>query len=127
MIKCTQAERDFLDRLYKEEPELLPSNEGIDNFPGYYTHWNVIIKRCAECGVEGYSECPTELIVRLANQKYDADKDLALLEAECRAGRRNLGRNFGKLTLTQLISASDALKYAEAWCATDAAIPRMKG
>lgn len=64
---CTTQEREFLDRLYEEHPEL-KDDVGLD-FDGWYCDWQEIIDICARAGCDSYSESPTELIHQIINQR----------------------------------------------------------
>lgn len=73
-MRCTKAEREFLDQLYTDEPGL--KKEGLDHFSGWYVHWNEIIARFKDDpDTNGYSESPTELIVQVQDARDDLRKE----------------------------------------------------
>lgn len=55
-----KEEQQFIKELYEEEPSL--KKEGLNNFEGYYVHWDKIIEAC---GGGMYDNSPIELISNL--------------------------------------------------------------
>lgn len=62
--RCTQAERELVDRLYKDHPEL---KNDLD-FDGWYCDWQEIIGAIPK-DIDGYSQSPMEMIRRLIDQR----------------------------------------------------------
>lgn len=60
------------DQIYRLEPNLI--NEGLENFDGYFVHWDEIIKACQQAWPEpvGYAQSPLELIARLIDERGSA-------------------------------------------------------
>ena len=72
-------EQEFIKQLYEEEPNL--GKEGLENFAGYFVHYDKVIKAvCNAWGGEnpGYNNDPLELIGNLINER---DEILASLKA----------------------------------------------
>ena len=63
--RCSEEERELLDRLYKDHSEL---KDDMD-FDGWYCDWQEIIDICASAGVEGYCESPAEMIRQIINER----------------------------------------------------------
>lgn len=62
---------DFIElreKLFKLAPSL--KEEGLENFDGYFVHWNVITEACCKYLGEGtsWSESPLELITQLIDR-----------------------------------------------------------
>lgn len=97
--KCTTSEREFLDWLYKEHTELR-DGDLLGDFSGWYADWNEIINAMPEdVKLDGYSQCPTEMIHRLANQRDEITPLATELCAACDALPANDGRILGLLPL----------------------------
>lgn len=63
-----------LQHIYDLEPLL--KEEGMQNFDGYFCHWNEILAFCARNRLDGYAQSPMELLTRLVNQRDDAHQIL---------------------------------------------------
>lgn len=63
-----------LQHIYDLEPLL--KEEGMQNFDGYFCHWNEILAFCARNRLDGYAQSPMELLTRLANQRDEAHQIL---------------------------------------------------
>ena len=68
---CTPAERELLDQLYKDHPELKCTLD----FDGYYCDWDEIINIFRNEKISGmsasYAESPKEMIFALINERDD--------------------------------------------------------
>ena len=68
---CTPAERELLDQLYKDHPEL----KSTLDFDGYYCDWDEIINIFRNEKISGmsasYAESPKEMIFALINERDD--------------------------------------------------------
>ena len=68
-IKDARVDGKFIEDLYEIEPKL--KEEGLENFEGYFVHWDEIIKTCGQAWKDTrmYNETPLELIVDLINER----------------------------------------------------------
>lgn len=65
--RCTLAEREVLDGIYKEAEPL--RKYGITEFWGEYVRWEQIISACGKDADGGYTESPIEIIHTIINER----------------------------------------------------------
>lgn len=78
--QCTPDEREHLDGLYKEHPEL--KGDLFANFDGWYCDWNEILDIFRDEKDNSYGNCPTELILRVINERDELKVRVTTAERE---------------------------------------------
>lgn len=74
--KQPEPAREFIEQLYREEPNL--KKEGLQNFDGYYVHWDKVVKALSWAWPDekvGYIQSPLELVIRLINERDESEAE----------------------------------------------------
>ena len=71
----------WMETIIGLEPNL--EKEGVENFDGYFAHWNEVIERCNQAWEKppGYSQSPLELITKIIDERDDYRKQVKAQDA----------------------------------------------